>query len=359
MTISLQEAPAYLVRRGLIAPRDIVDRRLVLTEIVRRNVSLRVETHGGPRLLLKQAIGPQGEFAVRNEAAVYRWLARPENAAVHHLLPRFVDLDAAENLLIIELLPEAEGLDAYQARRRRMPPSFAADAGRGLAALHGLSLDAGVPGLAHLAGEPAWALSIHRPALPLCQDATPASSELFQIVQRYPEIGEGLESLQAGWRADAFLHNDPKWDNWLLVREAAARKRPQLKLADWEAAGAGDARWDVACVLAGFLETWVRSIPLTEGASIQHLAGLAAYPIERLHPAVTAFMVAYAALRGLTDGPLWLAECVRFSAPRLLEIAYAESQRSEVLSGHALILVQLALNILRRPAQAVGLLGLE
>ena len=51
---------------------------------------------------------------------------------------------------------------------------------------------------------------------------------------------------------------------------------------------------------------------------------------------------------------------IGYCAARLLEIAYGEMQAAQALSVRALVLTQLSLNLLRRPAEAASaLLGIE
>ena len=47
------------------------------------------------------------------------------------------------------------------------------------------------------------------------------------------------------WRAETFIHNDVKWDNFLVYARAGSRRLTQMKIIDWELANFGDPAWDV------------------------------------------------------------------------------------------------------------------
>jgi hypothetical protein len=56
----------------------------------------------------------------------------------------------------------------------------------------------------------------------------------------------------------------------------------------------------------------------------------------------------------------WLLRSVRYAAAWLIQVAYEQSTSITQLSGNTLSLLQLSLNILRRPAEAASsLLGIQ
>jgi aminoglycoside phosphotransferase (APT) family kinase protein len=195
------------------------------------------------------------------------------------------------------------------------------------------------------------------PSLNLLPDISRGIIELIQTIQRYPEFGAGLDELRGEWRVDAFVHFDLRWDNILVTRG----RRAEVKIVDWEFAGAGDACWDVGTVFSNYLTTWVRSIPLLGESLPERLVEQARLPLSKMQPAIRAFWSSYCGGRrfDILTANDHLLRATKFSAARLLETVYGESQTSLRLSAHAMYLVQLSLNILKNPhAATVHLLGI-
>jgi aminoglycoside phosphotransferase (APT) family kinase protein len=188
-----------------------------------------------------------------------------------------------------------------------------------------------------------------------------ANLQLIRVVQQFPAFGALLDELWAEWRPLRLVHYDLKWDNLLVVR-SGRRARPRLKIVDWELAGLGDPCWDAGAVFGEYLRCWAGSIPANGEGQPGTLLALARYPLARMQPAICSFWRAYTAALGL-DPPtatVWLCRAVRFAAGRLTQTAFEEGQDQPWLTTHALLLLQLAFNILQRPDEAATkLLGLS
>jgi hypothetical protein len=81
-----------------------------------------------------------------------------------------------------------------------------------------------------------------------------------------------------------------------------------------------------------------------------------------MRPAIRAFWSSYTHHRKLTNPDLldeYLLRSVRYAAARLVQTAYEQGQTSSLLTGNIVVLLQLAFNILQRPAEAaLALLGI-
>ena len=63
-----------------------------------------------------------------------------------------------------------------------------------------------------------------------------AGIELVRILQSSPRLRVALAALRSGWREDAFVHHDLKWDNCLLLPAGASVAIFEL----WENAQVGE-----------------------------------------------------------------------------------------------------------------------
>jgi len=351
-------AVRYLLGRGLISSRVIVEGDLVVSDASSRHQNFKVISDAGPCYLLKQGFGPQKAADVAREGLVYEALSAQPGTRSY--LCEFDGYDPREQVLILELIPDAVDLRAYHLRRRRPSVRVAAAVGEALGSLHSIPVTRS--GRAFLPEWPAGILSLHRPDLTIFRDASAASLELIKIVQNTPGFGEHLDDLCRSWRPETVVHNDIKWDNVIVVPSTVAAGRPRLKLVDWESAGRGDPRWDIGSALAHYLSFWVFSIPVTGAAPPHGFAALARRPLTSMQPAIRACWQAYVSRLGLDEATadMRLRDAVRFSAARLVQTAFEAAQVSTELTSGMTLHLQLSINMLQRPREAaVHLLGLR
>ena len=357
-----------------------------------RNTNFRVECDPGPSYLVKQGVGADKAATVAHEAAVYGALQAGGDAlGIARYLPLFYGYEREPNTLILELLADAETLAERHVRTGKFSVALARQMGRALAILHSTQPQDNpqlysVLGRSIYAGAPHWILSVHRPHLRDFGLASNANIQTIKIVQRFPEFCALLDSLKGQWMGTSEglgtkdegpvsishtpIHCDIKWNNVLVHSQkhgndsppSTVHRSPSAKLIDWELARVGDPCWDVGSFFGEYLTFWLLSIPVTGQDPPDRFLDLAGYPLDRMRPAIRAFWVAYTRHRRLSDPGLldaYLLRSVRYAAARLVQTAYEQGQPSALLTGNIVVLLQLAFNILQRPAEAaLALLGI-
>ena len=115
----------------------------------------------------------------------------------------------------------------------------------------------------------------------------------------------------------------------------------------------GDACWDVGSVLADYLSHWRSSLPLLDETAPENIK--TQYRLERMQPAMRAFLKTY--VKCMQHEPAvandLLVRTARFGAVRLLQIAVERAQISSEITSSIVGNVQLSLNILQRPIEAI------
>jgi hypothetical protein len=352
----------YLLERELVGADQVVDGQVTVAESSRRNRSFQVVCDRGASLLVKCGTGPSGRATVAHEARVYRALhGLPAGAGLGQFIQRFYAYDPDRQVLVVELLSPAEDAREYHARRKSFPEAAAAQFGNALSTLHrATALSACAAGFGEFTGRMPWALWVHRPGVEVFRETSNANFQLIRIVQNTPGFGDLLDAARAEWRADRVIHHDIKWEN-ILVRTGPNRRRPTVRLIDWEFGNVGDACWDAGAVLSAYLSFWLFSIPVTGEAPPEKFLDLAEHPLGKMQPAIRAFWRAYVGGMGLdraTAGE-WLVRSVKYAAARLLQTGFEHLQKSAEMTGSAVCLIQLSLNLLRRPEEAIAqLLGI-
>ena len=242
----------FLLENECIAASSIVDGRVSVVDSSRRNRNFKVISDQGPCFLLKQGVDENSRATVAHESVVYRFLQslKGEHDLARYI-PRFHRYDQADQVLVLELLDDAEDMRDFHTRRRSFPIGIAVQLGLALSALHRATrLQPARTELGGFSGRQPWALWVHRPGLEIFRDTSGANLQLLRIIQNTAGFPELLDKTREGWRFDSFIHHDIKWDNCILYSPTRARRKSSIKIIDWEFADLGDACWDAGAVFS-------------------------------------------------------------------------------------------------------------
>ncbi len=356
----------YLTARGLLSVEAIVDGDLIIADASRRNRNFKVIRKSGPGLFVKQvqALDQQAVATLQREATCY-WLAanEPAYAPLAPLAPEFRDFDPLRHVLVIDLVAAAEDLSAYHRRVGKFPPAVGAALGRLLGTYHrDVRMQPDDERYKSVfPGAVPWILSAHQHNQFLGGTGA-AGSQVLGIVGQYPEFPAALEALKNGWQVNGLMHGDVKWDNSLIY---AGDGKPldddpdegeiRLKMIDWEIADFGDIYWDAGAVFQSYLFFWVLSMPASAEMTGDELVDKAHFRLEEMQPAIRAFWRTYADVLGVPAATAagLLERCVQYGAARMIQTAYEASVYSPQMSANVLYLLQMSLNVLTRPRDAI------
>jgi aminoglycoside phosphotransferase (APT) family kinase protein len=356
--LDLADIEPYLIERGLLSARAVVDGGLRVADVSRLNRVFLVTAEGERCLVLKLADEP-GSDSVAREAAVLEWLwSSGTGDGLARFLPPVVAYDRAEGVLILEAASGTRDLTHHHARGR-FSRALAGQVGRALACLHELSPSAlgGLPG----GVDPTTSLRVHQPDLDSLHEMSSAAVNFTEVLQSSDEICASLDALLASWSPGSAIHEDVRWDNCLALRETDSNRGTGLQLIDWELAAAGDPALDIGAFFGEYLRAWLRSIPIVDAREPGRLLAHAGMPLGRMRPALKVFWDTYARQRCCSAAELsyTLRRATRFAGARLLNAALEEAQTLVELRPSVLYLVPLGRNVLVRPDEASAqLLGL-
>jgi thiamine kinase-like enzyme len=346
----------YLLERGLLDRRAVVDGDVMVVEGVRRHHNYSVVRRNGPGLFVKQMQPDQAFSAqtLQKEAACYVMMeGDPALEPIHALMPRFRSYDPDRHILVLELIGNGENLTELHRRVNAFPLDVARRIGELLARYHDVSSRELLPraNAAIFQGQPPWILSFHLVPRGSMQSMSAANGQFMTILQSYPQFGQALDRVRAGWRRNALVHGDMKFDNVVVRGDDES-----MHVVDWELADVGDSAWDVASILQAYLTWWISTlqrVPNAEGDP-------SIYPLESIQPAMHAFWDAYASSRRLSirDASSELERAVSYAGARMLQSVYESLAWAPALTQHAVWQVQACINILEQPAAAAtDLLG--
>jgi hypothetical protein len=345
----------YLLEQKLLTPNQVVDDGLTIVELSRRNRSFRI-LNDAISYLLKQGVGTERACTVDNEASAYRFFnSAAGKDRIADFVPKSYLYDAHDHVLVLQFLRDAENLREYHTRVDRFPIATAAQLGRAIGVVHRCEAAWQIQ-----PSRPPWALSaLQLPSIDSLREVSGSNIRLIKIVQQFPDYCELLDKLRESWTATTLIHGDLKWENCIVFSEGSRTNK--LNLVDWELATLGDPCWDVGSIFADYLSYWVFSMPASGESAPADFVKLARWPLEKMQPAIGAFWRAYTREMNLGEkvSKTWLVKSVSYAAGRLVQTAFEHLQSSVFLTAPAVCLLQLSLNMLKRPVEATThLLGL-
>lgn len=355
----------YLVNRGLLEVRAVVDGRVRVIDASRRNTNYHVIPDDMPGLdsrglVVKQCMATEhAPGTVAYEAAVHDVLRAIVSAGLPSArIPMSFGTDADARALVLEFATGDENVREYHYRLGRTPEVVAATMGDTLGALHSagrrVMRDGGLEGLSTELPE-TFDLTLPRTAM--IHGTSAGMRALISAMQSIDGLVEPLSRLAVDWRRDTLIHGDPRWDNWVVHETGAPEK---LVLVDWEFARVGDAAWDVGSLIGDYLGAWVLNMPELPGSPLADASSLTRFPLEDMQPSIRELWNAYLQRRQPNRPEEELGMVARCAAAKLIQLCAEQMYHASKLNAAAGALLQLAANVFANPEQAAyGLLGID
>jgi Ser/Thr protein kinase RdoA (MazF antagonist) len=354
MFLTAYNLPHYLLSKGLIDVRTVVEGDLVIAEAGRRNRNFKVLRRGAPGLFVKQikTTEAQAIMTIQREAAFYRAVhADPKFAAIRSLIPEFVDHDARRHSLALRLTDNAESMQERHNRENKYSEDTAGALGRALGLVHSygaaMVFDAATRSL--FTYQLPWPLMFDQSGYQMLDSFGAVGPALAAGIRQIPRLQPLLSALRTDWRFDSLIHNDMKWDNCLVKIQTDGP--PELTIVDWELADIGDGAWDVGTIFKEYIMAVLLNANYRETAAAQNYPAPAAITLESLQPSIRAFWKAYAGARGLggQEEQMTLLRAVRLSAGRMIVAVLEYLGSSAQLESLGTTMLQTSAGLLEAP----------
>jgi hypothetical protein len=358
--LTVDNVADFLLDRRLIDASWIIDGPLKIRSLARRNRNLVIVGPGSTGFLIKQPYdNAEGGLETLRREAMFHGFCRDEPAAdlMAEVIPRLVDRDLDEAILVFELIPDVVTLLSLleHPSRRGIAVEAAYGFGQVLGTFHRIfrAIDLDDPARPWLSRDPPLLFDLHRPKVIRRGRFSRAVCEVLRDIQKSERLGDGLDGLRGLWRPETVIHADIKFDNVLVRPDSASPESDAIELwiADWELVQVGDPAWDLAGALQDLLVTWVRSMPLDESLGDEALFARASLPLAEVQGIARALWSGYRDESGLdpAEAEGFLLRAVKFSAARLLQSACEMSWFEDRVLAVSAMLLRLGEDLLMEP----------
>jgi Ser/Thr protein kinase RdoA (MazF antagonist) len=358
--LTVDNVTDFLLDRRLIDAAWIIDGPLTIRSMARRNRNLVIVGPGTAGFLIKQPYDPaEGGLETLRREALFHGLCREEPTAelMSEVIPRLVDRDLDEAILVFELIPDVVTLlsllEDPSGWGIRVEAAYGF--GQALGAFHRvfLAIDPDDSDRPWLPRDTPAVLELHRPNVARRGNFSRAVSEIFRTVQKSESLGDVLDALRGLWQPESIIHADIKLDNVLVRPVSAAPESDAIEvwIADWELVQVGDPAWDLAGALQDLLVNWVRSMPLNESLGDEAMFARAGLPLAEVQGIARALWSGYREEAGLhpDEADDFLLRAVKFSAARLFQSAYEAAWYEDRMPAVAAMLLRIGEDLLMEP----------
>ncbi len=339
----------YLMDRGFLDPRVIVDGDFLTHQSSSRNYGFKVFRGVDSGLFVKQvrAFDKEKQDSLKLEATIY-WLAHndPNYSLLKTIVPEYHYFDSENHILMMHLIQDAEDLRNYYARTKKFPQEIASELGKILAAYH-----------ANFQGKIAedhsaqlfnqrlpWIFSVDKGDPRWFHPKSREDFELIQLVQNNAEFVDFIEQAKQEWECSCLIHGDIKWANFLVNDNSSDPEVFSLNLIDWEMADIGDPCWDIAGMFQAYLTHWI----YTKGYITGFPQGVA---LEAMLPSIVAFWKSYSCHMGYDEksADLCLLKSLRYAGIRIIQTCLEMNHDQADFLEDGARMLQLGFNMLKSP----------
>lgn len=363
----------YLLDKGYLTPDSVLDGTFTAHPMSSRNanylINRSVKADG---LFVKQirAWDQEKIETLRTEATCY-WLANnePEYRQLQTFLPTYVAFDAQNYILITKAVSGAISLNDFYLKHKAFPLPLATRQAELLGSFH--------KNIARSVQDaPSFRLFRKQQPVVFTWSASgfpsydgqrsEAERQMVQLITQNEDYMNRLAAVREQWNATSLTHGDIKPANFLINENALSTGEYDLRLIDWETADIGDPCWDIAAIFQSYLFYWIFNEPVANQAkpseSGQNAYANWGFSLETMQPSMRQFWQTYVDLLDWTTDETHqnLLKTVGYCALKLIHTCYESIQQAPTMTTHTARLLQLSLNMLRSPNEAIrSVLGIQ
>lgn len=325
----------------LSSPGELVDTGMRIYPSSSRHTNYRLEKKSGHGWFVKRGNRSDGFGTVTHEHRSYQVLSDISQRCAPVPIPNLIHYEPERDLLVLDIVSDSRDLLKIAIQDKSLE-DYSVRLGETLANLHGLAvepaIDRGIP-----THNPQSLFQFDAPPIQSYPKFSRAQIELIKALQGQPPLLTALGKLAFEWRKDSLIHFDLRLANVLAGEDG-------IKLIDLEYLGIGDARWDVAAMFAGFIETWLVSAPLGDPDGFDSHLDHAVFSGENARSAIANVWVGYCQNRDISK--MSIEDITRFTGAKLIKSAFEHAAELSEPNARVATLAAIGSELLENPRRA-------
>ncbi|WP_338871006.1 phosphotransferase [Spirosoma sp. SC4-14] len=352
----------YLLDKGYLSPDAILDGMFTAHLASSRNTNYIINRDAGKGALFVkqvQAWDQEKIQTLRTEATCY-WLANNELGyeQLREFLPNYIAFDVQNHILITEAISGAISLNDFYLQQRQFPRQLAIRQAELLGSFHKNIAQSiqDTPGFRLFKKQQPVVFMWSASGFPAYSgQQSQAERQMVQLITQNNDYMKRLAAVREQWQATSLTHGDIKPANFLINQDALTTGHYSLRLIDWETADIGDPCWDVAAIFQSYLYYWIYHEPLP-GNTDQNPYASYGFSLETMQPSMQLFWQTYVRQMDWSaeEAQTNLQKIIGYCALKLIHTCYETIQQAPAMPPHSARLLQLSLNMLRSPDEAIG-----
>lgn len=357
MILNLDNLHHFLLDKGCLDARSLIDGSYTASQSRTRNVTFNITRKEGKDLFVKQltSFDPSNSYMLQRDATCL-WLIKNEKAfeELSQYVPDYIGYDAESQVLITEFLADAHNLEMNFRAQGGNPDHLMDQLADILSSYHfPLSKEQlDLPSMRFFPRQLPWVLNIGPGT------NQNHSSPAMATVLASPDFRQMISDARDQYEYKSLIHGDIKWMNFLLH---GATGEENIKLIDWEIADYGDPLWDVGGIVMSLVAMQVADSPY-QPMSPDRLPG--ADPIEFLEPCWPLFRKFWDRYwqhnkDHYTDETAALNKAIHYGGGRLIQTAIEFNMQGQQLNANATRLLQACVSLFAHRDHIINAIGIQ
>ncbi|MDH3677611.1 MAG: phosphotransferase [Nitrosopumilus sp.] len=250
--ISIDSIASYMIDKGLVKSKSIVDSDLIVSDLSRKNRNFTIVSENSTSYFLKQPYVTD-EYSIETinrESKFYsKTFSSKKFSKIQEIIPKFIEFDSKNNILITKFISNYQKNNEKEILFAEQMSAL----GKSLGMFHSFTSKKMIHSeFDFLPKSFPPTILISHPSPELFSLMGLGSLQFLKDIQQNKILFRFLVDIEKIWCVETIIHGDLKFDN-VIFTTSETKKDPELKLLDWELVNRGDPAWDIGTILFGFL----------------------------------------------------------------------------------------------------------
>ncbi len=354
MRITQNNIHLFLLEKGILDAKSMVDGDYSLTSSQTRNIIYKITRQHHKSLFVKQlnSFDTNNTYVLQKDATCL-WLIKndPSYANLSQHVPEYFGFDPEKQVLITEFIADAANMEDYSRAQQGVWKEAILEKLSTILATYHFPMSRELRNSRSVQFFPRqipWIMYVGEPSTSHQnqQVAALGQNPVVDAVKGNEEFIKVLKGAKDYWVRSSLIHGDIKGMNFLIRHQD---KEEELKIIDWEIADIGDPIWDVAGIFAGIITNHLIYSSKYASAAFTPVPGINIQDLEPIWKSIDFFWQGYAEkVADQFDAEvISLEKALKYTGVRLIQTAIEYNMMMPTLQPNAIKILQASYALLK------------